>query len=104
MAGVNMGYTMVPNPVDGGRDVVKCLLCQAGEDNPTFVQLSVFARHCDTQHPDWETYAASGFVKCNVCDKLYRGQAGISKGRSIFISLMTFFSRSIAKLIFVYGK
>ena len=77
MAGVHLGYTMVRNPIDGGRDVVKCLLCQAGEDNPTFVQISVFARHCDTQHPDWEHYAENGFVKCSVCNKLYRGQAGI---------------------------
>ena len=78
MAGVNLGYTMVPNPIAGRMDLVKCLLCQTGEENPSlFVQISTFARHCDTQHPDWENYAASGFEKCNVCRNLFKGRAGL---------------------------
>ena len=47
--GNNVGYTMVPNPNQAGRQLVKCRLCNAGEANPTFSTVTLFARHCDFQ-------------------------------------------------------
>ena len=75
--GDNVGYTMVPNPNHAGRQLVKCRLCTAGEGNPTFSQKSIFARHCDTQHPGWEHYATNGFRKCHGCNRIFVGQMGL---------------------------
>ena len=75
--GNNVGYIMVPSPIHEGRQLVQCRLCHAGEANPTFAQTSIFARHCDTQHPGWEHYAANGFEKCHGCNRLFVGLTGL---------------------------